>query len=806
MTEHFRAAVIGGGVTGAAVLYHLAKAGWTDSVLLERKELTAGSSWHAAGSIFALTAPSCAATLQKYTRELYPVLEAESGQPLGYHRCGGFNIARTAEETTRQTILQDRCRRNGVESHFLTHDEMKRLVPFIDAKNIVSALFEPDKGYVDPSSAVHAFAAAARKLGATVRRHAPVTATRQLPSGEWEVETPQGVIRADVIVNAAGLWAREVAALARIRLPLMPVEHHYLVTEAVPELAALGHEMPNVSSPEGNWYCRQEGAGLLLGAYESRCVHWAEKGTPLDFGHELLPDDLSRMEENFSDAVDVLPVLGTAGVKRVINGPMIFSPDLAPLLGPYPEKRGYFCAAGVMTGFNQGGGIGKVLAEWITEGEPSLDVTPWDVARFGPWAGRTFTRARTAWFYEHRSHRIYPGQQFSAGRPVRTTPAHAELSRRGAVWGESFGLEVPLWFARPGEAAADRYSFGRQNWFDAAVEEGRAVRNGVGLFEISSFSKFLVSGANAHAWLDALLAGAIPSPGRAGLAPMLSDKGRLIGDFTVSNLGGDRFLLVGAGTAQRIHERWFDLRMPHGDGVRVDNLSSGWTGFHIAGPLSRELLAALAPGDASNAALPFLSAREWDFEGCPEAVVIRVSFTGDLGYEVHFPIQYQAAFLPRLIEAGEGLGLKLCGSRALMWLRLEKSYPSWGLELGPDYSPAEPGLDRFVRWNKGDFLGRDAAQRRLGEGVREKLATLVVDADGADCWGGESVFRDGRHVGYVTSGGFGPHVRESLALAYLKTPAVEQGAEVEVLVRGRKRPAVIHLKPRFDPEGTRLRA
>lgn len=806
MTATPRVVVIGGGITGCSILYHLAKAGWRDVLLLERKELTSGSSWHAAGSLFALTAPSCAAVLQRYTRELYPVLEEESGQPLGYHRCGGFNIARTEEEVTRQKILQDRCRRNSIASEFISVEEMKRLVPFIDSSTIRAALYEPDKGYIDPSSAVHAFAAAARKMGAEIRRHTPVLATRQLATGEWELDTPDETIRTEYVVNAAGLWAREVAAQAGIRLPLMPVEHHYLVTGRVPELADMPHEMPNVSSPESNWYCRQEGDGLLLGAYEARCVHWAEGGTPLDFGHELLPDDLSRMDDNLADAISILPVLGTAGVKRVINGPMIFSPDLAPLLGPYPGKRNYICAAGVMTGFNQGGGIGKVIAEWIIEGEPSLDVTPWDVARFGGWAGRSYTKARSGYFYEHRSHRVYPGQQFSPGRPVRKTPVYDALTARGAVWGESFGLEVPLWFARPGDEQCERYAYDRQNWFDAVVQEGQAVRNGVGLFEISSFSKFAVTGAGARAWLDRLLASGIPRTGRTGLAPMLSPKGKLIGDFTVSALAEDRYLLVGSGAAQRIHERWFDLNLPADGSVRIENLSMDWAGFHIAGPLSRGLLAKLTHTAVDNGSLPFMSVCELDLDGCPEATVIRVSFTGELGYEIHFPIQYQSTFLERLLATGEEFGLRLAGSRALMWLRLEKSYPSWGLELSPDYSPLEPGLDRFVRWNKGDFMGRAAASVRLGEGARERLTTLVVDAEGADCWGGESVLRDGEHVGYVTSGGFGPHVGESLALAYVRASAVEEGAAVKVLIKGEPRPAVIRTAPRYDPAGERLRA
>jgi len=808
VSEHFRVVVIGGGVTGTSVLYHLARAGWRDCILLERSELASGSSWHAAGSLFALTAPSSAAVLQRYTRELYGVLEAEGGQALGYHRSGGFSIARTEEEVVRQKLLQDRCRRNSIPSEFISVEEMRRLVPFIDTRRVRAALYEPDKGHVDPSSVVHALARGARQSGATIRRHTPVTATRRLASGEWEVTTPAGTLVAEHVVNAAGLWAREVAAQAGIRLPLMPVEHHYLVTEAIPELAALGHEMPNVSGAEANWYCRREGQGLLLGAYEATCVHWAEAGTPPDFGHELLPDDLARIDANLADAIEVLPVLGTAGVKRVINGPMIFSPDLAPLLGPWPGQRNYHCAAGVMTGFNQGGGVGRVVAEWITEGEPSLDVTAWDVARFGGWAGRGYTRVRSGYFYEHRSHRVYPGQQFAAGRPVRMTPAHAELARRGAVWGESFGLEVPLWFARPGEEPADRYAWGRQNWFDAVVAEGRAVAEGVGLFAIASYSRFLVAGRGARGWLDHLLAGRIPAPGRCALAPMLSPKGRLIGDFTVSALEGDRFLLVGSGAAQRIHERWFDLGLAAGAEVRIDNLSSAWTGLHLAGPRARALMARVAgPAGAAavdDGALPFMANRAMDLDGCPEAVVLRLSFTGEAGYEIHFPLAYEQAFLARLLAEGEDLGLRPAGMRALMWLRLEKGWPSWGLELSPDYSPFPPGLDRFVRWDKGEFVGR-AAAAALGERIGERLVTLVVAATDADCWGGESVFRAGEHVGYVTSGGFGPRTGESLALAYLRPAAIADGAAVEVLVKGEARPAVVRTAARYDPKGARLR-
>src|SRR5579885_385578 len=485
MESHARVVVIGGGVTGCAILYHLAKMGWRDVVLLERQELTSGSSWHAAGSLFALTSPSNSAILQKYTIGLYPQLEAESGQSCGYHPVGGIHLARTEDQVMALRLLHSRGKRNGIESEFISVEAARRRAPILDTTGVKAVLHEPLKGYCDPASVTQAYAKAARDLGAKVHRFSPVIATRPLPGGEWEVATAEGSIRCEFLVNAAGLWAREVAALAGIELPLMPVEHHYMVTETIPEIAAFDGEIPNISEPSGGYYCRQEGKGLLLGAYESRCVHWAEDGTPKDFGHELLPNDISRMEENLARAVQSIPCLESAGIKRIINGPMIFSPDLGPLLGPYPGLRNYICACGVMSGFNQGGGVGKVIAEWIIEGEPSLDVFFWDVARFGDWAGRRFTRERTKYFYEHRTDIIYPFQEFAAGRPIRSFPIHDRLAAAGAVFGLNYGFEYPVWFARPQDKQEDRYGFDRGNWFEAVEEECRALASGVGLLEIS---------------------------------------------------------------------------------------------------------------------------------------------------------------------------------------------------------------------------------------------------------------------------------------------------------------------------------
>jgi dimethylglycine dehydrogenase len=617
--------------------------------------------------------------------------------------------------------------------------------------------------------------------------------------------TEKGTVEADFVVNAAGLWGREVAAMAGVKLPLMPVEHHYLVTETVPEIEAMDGELPQITDAAINGYARQEGQGLLLGAYESPCLHWAAEGTPLDFGHELLPDDLDRLEWNLAKAIEVMPCLGEAGVKRVINGPMIFSPDLGPLLGPHPDLRNYYCANGVMTGFNQSAGIGKVMAEWIIEGEPSIDIFCWDVARFGPWASKAYTRARTAYFYEHRSDRQYPYEEHDAGRPVKTTAVHDRLVEANAVFGESYGLEHPLWFAPKGTPARDTLTYRRPNWFGPVADECRIVRGSVGLFEFSSLGKIEVRGPGAEAWLNRVLANRAPrTVGRTVLSPMLSDKGRLIGDFTLTRLGEERFLLLGADVMQLAYLRHFRRYLP-AEGVALSNLSEDLAGLHIAGPAAQDLLAEVAEGEVGTQAFPFMSARIMDVGQVHDVIALRISFTGDLGYELYCPPAYQRTLFDLLVAAGAPLDLGLVGTRALMMTRLEKGFPAWGLELSPDYTPFEAGLDRFVRLDKDDFVGRAAVLRQQQEGPREVRATFTVDADDADVWGDEPVFRDGEWVGYVSSGGYGAHVEQSIALGYIAPEAMEPGAAYAIEILGDLRPAILHTAPLFDPQGGRMR-
>jgi dimethylglycine dehydrogenase len=806
MKSHARVAVIGGGVTGCSVLYHLAKAGWSDVVLLERSELTSGSTWHAAGGTSALTGSANMSTLHKYSFELYPKIEEETGQSCGFHPVGRIALARTEARVEEMKILKSKARRVGLDPVFLSNEEAMERAPILDLSGVRAVLFDPAGGHVDPSGVTQAFAAGARLHGAEIHRQCPVIETNPRPDGCWDVVTEQGTLIAERVVNAAGLWAREVAALAGAWLPLMPVEHHYFVTESIPVLEALDHEIPMIGDADAEFYMRQEGKGLLLGAYENSCTHWSEHGTPADFGHELLPDDLDRIERNLTQAVESIPVLGTAGIKRVVNGPMIFSPDLNPLLGPYPGLQNYWCACGVMTAFSQAGAIGMLLTNWMTEDDPGLDIFMWDVTRFGPWAGKSYTRARTADMYSTRFKTIYPYEDRQAGRPVKTTPIYEVQKARGAVFGANYGLEYPLWYATGGKQQADDFTFRRPNWFASVGEECRALRSGVGLLEVSTYGKYRISGPKAESWLDHVLANNLPrEAGRVVLSPMLNPLGRLVGDFTVSRLGDEKFFLVGSGAMERFHLRWWDQWLPT-SGVIVESLTPRWVGFNIAGPNARTLLERLSDVDVGRDAFPFLTARRMEVGPVRESLVLRISFTGELGYEMFFPPEYQRALLAAMEEAGEDLGLRLVGSRALASLRIEKSFPSWGAELSPDYSPFDAGLGRFVKLDKTNFVGRDAALRLKQQEPAYRLTAMEVDAVDADAWGGEPILRDGEYVGYVSSAAFGHCAGKSLAMGYLKNDVARAPEDLSIELVGETRTVRVLAEPAVDPKGDRMRA
>ncbi|MCQ0093329.1 FAD-dependent oxidoreductase [Roseovarius sp. M141] len=805
MKTHAQAVVIGGGVIGCSILYHLTKLGWSDVVLLERDELTSGSTWHAAANIHGLHDSANISRLQHYTMTLYNQLESETGQSCGVFQPGSLYLAQTEAREHQLRLQAAKAKLYGMNFHEVSRNEAEKLHPLVDFDGIRCIMWEPDGGNVDPSGVTAAYAAGARAAGAEIHRFTVVTATVQQPDGTWIVETPKGNIRTPWVINAAGLWGREVAALAGITLPLQPTEHQYFVTETIAEIAALDRRLPSVADRDGEYYLRQEGKGLLIGAYEKDMRFWAEGGTPLDFAHELFADDLDRIEENMMRAIARVPAVGEAGIKRVINGPMIWTPDANVILGPVPEKKGYFCCNGIIPGFSQSAGMGLMVADWIVEGEMRYDMFAWDMARFGDWADKAFTKAKVRDQYANRFAIHYPYEERSAGRPCRVRPAYEMQKAMGAVFGLNYGWEHPLWFAdQPG--TEETKGFTRQNWWAPVGAECRMLREAAGIIDISNFAKYRCAGAGAEDWLNAVFANTMPkSVGRSCLTPLISVRGGIAGDFTVTRTGPDEFWIIGSGMAERYHARFFQM-VPLPEGTVFESRTEAMCGFNVAGPKSREILQRLTNTSLEAADFPFMRSARIELAGV-QCLALRVSFTGDLGWELHCAAADQMQLYNALLEAGRDFGTGPVGSRALMSLRIEKGYGSWGREYSPEYWPQEVGLAPLVKMEK-DFLHKSAAAEVMGKDARETLVLLHLDEDdtaasGADATGGEPIFKDGISIGRVSSGSYGYSVGMSLALGHVK--GAVPGDTVDVMVLGRPHRAVILTAPPFDPSGARLR-
>ena len=802
MRTHAQAVVIGGGVIGCSILYHLAKLGWTDVVLLERDELTSGSTWHAAANIHGLHDSTNISRLQHYTMNLYNELEAETGQSCGVFQPGSLYLAQTEAREHQLRLQEAKARRYGMNFHEVSRDEAERLHPLVNYDGIRCIMFEPDGGNVDPSGVTNAYAVGARQRGAEIMRFTPVIGTEPQADGTWIVRTEKGDIRTPWVINAAGLWAREVAAMAGIELPLQPTEHQYFVTETIAEIEAMDRRLPSVADRDGEYYLRQEGQGLLVGAYEKDVRFWAEEGTPLGFGHELFADDLERIEDNMMRAIDRVPVVGTAGIKRVINGPMIWSPDSSVLLGPVPELKGYFCCCGMIPGFSQSGGVGQHVAEWLVEGEPKLDLFGWDMARYGHWAGKSFTKARVEDQYANRFKIHFPGEEREAGRAVRTRPIYEMQKAMGAKFGLNYGWEHPLYFDAD---TPDSAGFTRQPWWHSVGREARMLREVAGIIDISNFANYAVKGPGAEDWLNALFANTMPkSVGRSCLTPLIGKRGGLAGDFTVTRLAEDEFMIIGSGMAERFHARFF-AEIPLPEGTTFECLTEDICGFNVAGPQSRALLQRLTNTSFETADFPFMRSKRITIAGV-EAVALRVSFTGDLGWELHCASSDQQTLYTALIEAGKDIGAGPVGGRALMSLRVEKGYGSWGRDYSPEYWPQEQGLAGLVKMEK-DFLNKDAYAAIASNDAREMMVVMEVHTDDHDALGGEPIFLpDGTPAGQVTSGAYGYSVEKSLAIGFLKAGTAGAGDTVHVAILGGSVPATVLSEPPFDPSGQRLRA
>lgn len=803
MKSHAQVVVIGGGVVGTSVLYHLTKAGWKDVLLIERAELTSGSTWHAAGGMHTVNGDPNVAKLQQYTIQLYKEIERISGQSCGVHITGGVMLAGTRERLDWLKMAKARGRYLKMELEIISVDEAAKLFPLMDKRHFVGAMYDPIEGHVDPYGVTHAYAKSAQIGGAEIVRQTRVVDLKARPDGSWDVITDKGNVRAEHVVNAGGLWAREVGRMVGLELPVLAMEHQYLITGDMPELAGKKEQLHAIDF-EGEIYLRQERGGMLMGTYERAGVPWSPQTTPWDFGQDLLPNDLERIAPSLAVGFEHFPALEAAGIRKVVNGPFTFAPDGNPLVGPIRGLKNFWVACGVMAGFSQGGGVGLALSRWMVDGDPGADVWGMDVARYGDWTTLAYTNAKVRENYSRRFSIRFPNEELPAARPLRTTPIYERLKAQHAVFGDYCALEHPLWFAPTAREAHDEVSFRRSNSHAHVASECRAVLDAVGLLEISNYGKFEVRGLKAADWLARVMANRVPAVGRIALTPMLNERGKLIGDFTLCRLAEDHFFLIGTYAAEIYYMRWFE-RHPPPDGVTVRPCAMQYTGLSIAGPQSRALLQSLVHDDLSTAAFPFMTFRRMEI-GMVPAHVGRLSFTGALGFEFWVTSEYQRALYDLLMNAGRDYGLKLFGGRALNALRIEKGFGSWAREFRPIYGPLEAGLGRFVAFDKPDFIGRAAAALEKEQGGALRLQCFKVSATDADAIGDEPIWHEGKPVGWVTSGAYGHRVGASLALGYIPAELANASSGFEIEIIGERCAAQRLREPPFDPAGTLMRA
>ncbi|MEK9992212.1 MAG: FAD-dependent oxidoreductase [Paracoccaceae bacterium] len=803
MKSQYRVVVIGGGVVGSSVLYHLAKMGWKDVVMLERRRLASGSSWHAAGGVHTLNADPNMAALQAYTIDLLPKIEKESGQNIGFHMTGGLTLAGTPE---RWEWLQSNYRifqSIGIsDCELLSPEEAQKRCPIMSVDGVLGAMWADREGYIDTTGTVQAYASAARKKGAEYYEEVKVDSLEQVTDG-WIVKTEKGNIKCEHVVNAAGLWAKQVGRMAGIELPVSPLKHHYLITDSIPEVASSDFEMPMTVDLEGFTYMRQDQNGVLVGIYEIDHEHWAMDGAPWDYGEELFQEQLHRIENELMLGFQRYPAIENVGIKTWVNGAFTFSPDGNPLVGPVPGKRGYWSACAVMAGFLQGGGVGKTLAEWMIEGEPETDAWSMDVARYGKYAeNKRYIRETTGQFYSRRFVMSYPNEQLPAGRPMKMAPAHDAMTQAGCRWGISWDLEVPLYFA-PSDEFEEKLTLKRSNTQEIVAEECKSIREGVALLDITGFSRFEVKGENAEAWLDKIFATKLPKPGRARLAVMLSPNGKLKGDLTLLNWGDGTFWIMGSYYLRAWHMRWFNDQMQ--DGVSVRDLGDDICGFALIGPNSQFVLQKVAEGDVSK--MRFMDCKRLDV-GLIQSRVARMSVTGEMGFELNCKMGDHIALRRILLEAGADQDIREVGFNAMLSTRIEKSFGIWSAEFTQDRTPGMTAMDRWIDWDKPDFIGKVAAvAERNGNGPEKIQVTLEIEDGDSDASGYEPIWSEaGDMVGFVTSGAYGHTVKKSLAMALIEPALANEGTAVTVHIVGVERRAKVITPSPYDPNGMAMRS
>ncbi|MEI6457674.1 MAG: FAD-dependent oxidoreductase [Pseudomonadota bacterium] len=806
MKTHARVVIIGGGAVGASALYHLTELGVTDVVLIERDELTAGSTWHAAGNCPNFSTSWNTIKLQRHSTKLYADLAKKTGYDINYHVTGSIRIAHEHDRVDEFKHVVSQARAQGIEFEFMTPSDVAKMHPFMNVSDIKAALYDPYDGDIDPAQLTQALAKGARDKGAEIYRNTKVTGIEKTASGEWKILTNKGDIVAESVINAAGYRGGEIAAMVGEYLPIVTLSHQYMVTEDIPELVARGTErLPLVRDPDVSYYLRQERHSLLLGPYEWEArAHWLD-GVPEEFANQLFEDDLDRLGDYIERAIIQVPILGSVGIKTVINGPIPYAPDGNPLMGPAPGLKNFYHCCAFTFGIAQAGGAGKSIAEWVVNGHPEWDMWPFDHRRYLEHANQKFTLAKAIETYQHEYGIGYPQEERPGGRPAKASPLYDRLKAKGAQFGARGGWERAVYFAQPGDKGGTDTSFRRCHWHEAVQRECAAVEQCVAVLDLPGFTKFEVTGAGAGAWIDGMITGVLPKEGRTALNYFLAPSGGIVTEMTVTNLGQGKYWLISAASGERHDLHWLHAHLPSDGSVRISNETARYGTLILVGPRSRDVLAQLTKTDLSNPAFPWLTVRTIEI-GYTKALAFRVNYVGELGWELHIPSEHVASVYDLLFEAGAAFGIADFGLYAMDSLRLEKCYRSWKADLTTDYTPFMASLDRFVKIDKaGGFIGQPALKQWIEKGLPERFVPLIVDAADADASAVSIVYDGDEVVGLVTSGGFGYRIQKSIALAYVRTDLAVPGRELTIEVLGERRRAVVGVEPLYDPTNARLR-
>ena len=811
MKAKAKVVVVGGGVVGVSALYHLAKKGWSDVVLIERKELTSGSTWHAAGLLPLFNMSYSVGQLHKYAVNFYKTLEEETGQNVGFSVVSNIRLATTQDRMDEYHQYAAVAKTIGVKVNFLTPDEVKEIWPLCNTDGLIGAIQHPEDGYIQPADLTQALAKGARDNGAEIYRNTNVTGINQLENEKWVVETDKGSIECEHVISCTGNFARQTGKMVGLEIPVIPVEHQYIVTEPHPEIQKRKEqglpEMGVLRDSDSSWYMREERGGLILGPYEKGAPACYIDGPSQNSEFELFQEDIERIEPHIESAIHRVPVFGEVGVKKVYNGAICYTPDGSPIVGPAWGLKNFWINEGHSFGITAAGGAGWQLAEWIVDGEPTIDMLGVDPRRFGDYATKSYLIEKNEEAYANVFTTHYPDEEREAGRPLRQAPCYDRLKDLGAVFGQKFGWERANWFAPKGVEQIDDWSFRRSNWFNHVGNECLNVQNNVGILDMTAFAKCRISGPGAKDFLDNLVANKLPQKnGRVNLCHALNSKGGVHSEFTIAKESDDSFYLVSAGAFQRLDHDWIKKWMPNDRSVTFENLTNSIGVLVVAGPKSRDLLNKISNADFSNKAFPWLSAQKIDV-GLAPSIAMRMNFVGELGWELHHPIEYQNHIFDRLMEAGEEFSVKPFGIRAMDSLRIEKSYKLVGTEMSIEYAAYESGLDRFVHLNKGNFIGRDALVKWQQDGFDNKMVTLeVFDINDADALGNNAIYSDDKVIGRATGGNYGFRVKKSLAIAMVKPEFSKVGTELEMDILDKKHKVVVIEDSPYDSMNEKIRA